>query len=423
MAFEIGLARGAEERNRQHQEETGVRRDRAWLGGLAAVAWLLLATLAAWGNEPSGTLDLGEKPDVYAYAFSPDGRLLALYNNQAYKDKDKSLTLWDVATKKQVAVLKSDGWYPSSVFCFTADGKSLIANGTSLIVWDVATFKERSRIDRFEKIADTYGPLLFTPDGKWMIWVSSSRGVLVFDMATGKVVKTIQDDGSPIGKVSVMAVSPDGKTLAVGTGMEWAGERRDRKVVRWGGALFLCDLEKGEVRHKIAHAGADDEKASGLYSIDLLAFSPDGKRLVSTGSHRRLAVWNPATGESVDFLRPGFELGDVNALAYSPDGKTLAMANNAVVELWDIDAGGFRDDFWVKPKPNGLITHLAFSPDGKTLVTAGLHIPVDFWDVPAGAPKDVRKDTTPPHPAPPQIIINGRLYLLINGRLSPAPPP
>ena len=142
MAFEIGLARGAGERNRQHQEETGVRRDRAWPGGLAAVAWLLLATLAAWGNEPSGTLDLVEKPDVYAYAFSPDGRLLALYINQAYKDKDKSLTLWDVATKKQVAVLKSDGWYPSSVFCFTADGKSLIANGTSLIVWDVATFKE-----------------------------------------------------------------------------------------------------------------------------------------------------------------------------------------------------------------------------------------------------------------------------------------
>jgi WD40 repeat protein len=385
----IGENEGSDKRRRAPEPR------RTSFGCFASLACLLLNALAASAIEPSGVLDLGEKPDVRAVAFSPDGRLLALYTNQ-----DWNVTLWDVATKKRVAAFKSDGGITSSTFCFTADGKELIIGGSSTIVWDVATLKEARQV-HFEKIKDARGCGLFTPDGKLMITFSTSGNVLVFDMATGKLTKTIECEESPIIQPTVLTVSPDGKTLAVGT--------------RTGG-LFICDLEKGEVRHKILDAGADRvPEGSGLYEVRLLAFSPDGKRLVSCAQGRLVMVWDPATGKKVDYLPVGFALGDIDALAFSPDGKTLAVAS-AAVGLWDTDASGLRDDFWAIPNRGDTVRRLAFSPDGKTLVTAGFGTTVHFWDVPAGAPKSVRKDTPPPVIEVQSKYVNGRLILYINGR-------
>jgi WD40 repeat protein len=139
MIYSIGRPLGENEGSDKH------RRAREWrrtsFGCFAASACLLLNALAACAIEPSGVLDLGEKPDVGAVAFSPDGRLLALYNVQ-----DRNVTLWDVAAKKRVGAFKSDGDITSLSFCFTADGKELITGGSPLIVWDVATLKESRQI-------------------------------------------------------------------------------------------------------------------------------------------------------------------------------------------------------------------------------------------------------------------------------------
>ena len=92
---------------------------------------------------------------------------------------------------------------------------------------------------------------------------------------------------------------------------------------------------------------------------------------------------------------------DLSVLAYSPDGKTLAMGGLNAVELWDIAQFGFRDDFAGRAR-GGEVDRLVFSPDGKTLVSAGTGATVMFWDVPAGAPKNVRRDMSlPPVPSPP----------------------
>jgi hypothetical protein len=74
---------------------------------LAAAAALLLAALAAAGAEPTAprdTLDLGWKnPNVGGLAFSRDGKMLAVFEGDVSR-----LVLWDVATKKKLAVLGPD---------------------------------------------------------------------------------------------------------------------------------------------------------------------------------------------------------------------------------------------------------------------------------------------------------------------------
>ena len=269
-------------------------------------------------------------------------------------------------------------------------------NRICLNLWDLATHKER-RVLVLPK--DLRCGWVMTPDGKSLVIGTIDRGALVFSLETGKLTKTLQsNEPARMGTVTALAVSADGKTLAVGTaagGREGAGD----------GSVFVWDLEKGKLRQHLPDAGQRWPDGP-LDHVTLLAFSPDGTRLVSGGFRADiLQIWDPATGKNLDFLRIGHAIKNTEALAFSPDGKTLAVGGASRVELWDVAMEGFRDDFsgWSSA---GEIVHLAFSPDGKTLVSAAREGPVEFWDVPAGAPKGVRQDTRPPYRGLPKPFTN-----------------
>src|SRR5262249_30828387 len=130
-----------------------------------------------------------------------------------------------------------------------------------------------------------------------------------------------------------------------------------------------------------------------------LAFSPDGKTLISLGAgpaERRPAVdatqtlhrWDVATGQKLH----GFPVPASTAFALSPDGKTLAVAaddgeaplliRSSPLLLLDLATGKEVRRF---RGPEGhLVISLAFSPDGKTLASAGQGTPVCLWDVTTG---------------------------------------
>ena len=153
----------------------------------------------------------------------------------------------------------------------------------------------------------------------------------------------------PKGFDQTMAISPDGRTLAVGgqgAGLWDLATGRPKRILDGGSALVLC-----------------------------LVFSPGGESLMAARQNQ-IRVWNAETG------RDGFQwtaLGSVLfSVAYSPDNRWLAWADHrGLVEIWD-HANGYAGKILTG---QGRVWCATFSPDCRTLATASRDGSVKLWDI------------------------------------------
>lgn len=115
--------------------------------------------------------------------------------------------------------------------------------------------------------------------------------------------------------------------------------------------------------------------------IRSVSVSPDGKLLASAGNDRIVKLWNMADGKPVRQME-GHEL-DIYSTLFHPSGDFLLSGDlKGVVHQWDIKTGKSARNFDAKALNTvnkgqrvdyGGVRSLALSPDGKHLVCAGLH--------------------------------------------------
>jgi WD40 repeat protein len=199
---------------------------------------------------------------VNSVAFSDDGATLASGS------LDGTVKLWEAATGRELATLKGHSDWVLSV-AFAPGGKVLASAGrdSAVRLWDVAERKETALLRQPRPVE----AITFTPDGRTLLAGTWDSKVHVWD------VKTRATHPLAVGPwIASLAVSPDGKVLAVGS---WFGTR-----------LWDLAAEK-EVAVLDGHTGA----------VPGLAFSPDGKRLVTGGADgtvRRLGL-DPLDAETL----------------------------------------------------------------------------------------------------------------------------
>ena len=196
--------------------------------------------------------------------------------------------------------------------------------------------------------------VLFTPDGKELITVSDDKTVRFWDVSSGEPLRVLRPPISPgqNGMLNAAALSPDGKTLAVG-GRE--------KVI------YLIALPAGRIDRVLkGHTG----------SIDALAFSPDGRILASGSGDHTARLWDVGSGACTQTL--GGHTKDVYGVAFSPDGRHLATASfDTTARLWSAATGQVEA---VLRGHEQEVRCIAWSPDGRTLATGSFDRSLRLWN-------------------------------------------
>ncbi len=219
--------------------------------------------------------------------------------------------------------------------------------------WWAQTHKELLTIKGQGEIAS----VCFSPDGKHL--VSLGDMVEVWDAITGRQLFVLKEDHWN----SSYCYSSDGKLLA---------------SVGSGESVKLWDASDGRLLLTLQEDQGDVEDQDGM---NLICFSPDGKRLALAGD--TVKVWDTASGRVLLTIQE--DSGGSSRICFSPDGLRLAMASeDQGVKVWDANSGKQLLTLkaeWSSASYAGSCS-LSFSFDGKRLALA-LEI-VKLWDAASG---------------------------------------
>jgi RNA polymerase sigma factor (sigma-70 family) len=346
-----------------------------------------------------GTLRWHHDERVAGVAFSPAGGTVAVGGSNG-------VCLLSAATGKVKASSKrvTDGGKEALVW--SRDGKWLAFMDSRTIRIQEADSIGQADARQVQFSYDATFPAAFDADGKVLYAVGHDCVVRACDRATGEELRIVGrpevrgPDGEPgLGDVRTLAVSPDGKTVAVGgmggwghlTSMIdlwdaadgkrlWQAKTRDEEEVLTDLA-FAPDGKtlasaSGSVRIWDAATEKERRKLPAECRAERLAFTPDGLLVVL--GYNGLQTWDPDTGKHV---RTFAGCRAALCLSVSPDGKQVAVGTSAGVMTWDATTGQPLPGLLGNPGTPETVT---FTPDGKGIVTGGQYVGPRSWDVLTG---------------------------------------
>jgi WD40 repeat protein len=317
---------------------------------------------------------------IVGVAFSPDGKWLATAS------RDETVIVRDAATLEKAFVLREHIVAIMSL-AFSTDGKFLVAMGSQGVSW---------RVGHFEKVAEmkqvASSDFAFFPHSSKFTTVSHQNEMTFCDAATGKS-ETCEVVGAMGGYA---AISPDGKIkMSIDSqGMvqfvdiarckvldSFAAHKDNGRSVAFSpdGQLAASASEKvilWDVRTRTKIAALEHDAL--VWSV---AFSPDGRWLVSTHTDGAILIWNVVERQRVANLSE--HSGAVYAVAYSRDGERIASTGeDSSIIIWNA-ATGHKEAVLIghKSRANGV----AFLPDGKQIISCGFQEPLILWDSAQGA--------------------------------------
>ena len=253
--------------------------------------------------------------------------------------------------------------------------------------------------------------VLVTPDEKWVVTGSADGFIRIWDLASGKLLRTIDSDDW----VTKLAISADGQTLIqIGSNLTtWniaTGEKiQQQDPENAGGITTAVDISTD--RQTFAKAINNEviqlwntntgkivrSLTTGRGNILAIAFNPNGQVLAqaqSEGSGANLnpiRLWNLQQGKELSRLLPEYTYIKI-CIKFSPDGQILATANGlasvndtsaSAIKLWDWQTGKLLQTLPL-PSQTGGIYALAFSPDNRILASGRKDGSIQLWDTRTG---------------------------------------
>jgi WD40 repeat protein/DNA-binding SARP family transcriptional activator len=304
-----------------------------------------------------------------AVAFSPDGGRVAAGGT------DGTIRIWDAANGRQRMILPGHTSQIGAV-AFTSGGEGLLTtslDGTTRR-WDVSVAGGRDWLTAPSAYL-RYAGVAFSPDGNRFAVPNDGDGVTVRDANTGEELLSLTGHRA---RLVGLEFSPDGRSLAgtAARGGAWADDLDGASVPVW-------DLETGELR--LVLEGHTDV-------VSALAFSPDGRRLITGSFDGTASVWDASTGEERRTLRLG-EL--VLGVDVGPDGWTIVSGDGeGRVSVWDGETAARQHTLDAHARGYPAV---AFGPDGPEgmLVTGSDGGLVKVWDLATGQEVETLRHSGP----------------------------
>ena len=315
---------------------------------------------------------------------SPDGKYLASV-------KGTEIRLWDIDKRSLVRNLGKHGpgkqspigehicdegchGHKSAIYqlAFSPDSRYLISGGQDKVVllWEVNTGKivrtfgehdhpafatysgMKNCVESCQAHQETIRDLHFTPDGQYVVSTDLYR-IIIWEVATGRMVRAYKFDFL----IGSFDVHPSGRYLVIGT----------------GGAVKFFDLKTEKIIR--------DEPAykDGQSSI---ALSPDETKVITGRTYNSAKHWELATGKKIHYFQSEHDeeycqcKGKVRTISFSPDGRHVMLGGESKgFTLWDIEEGKR-----LKRQASGSVVSGAFSPDGRLVATTDWSF-FQVWDI------------------------------------------
>ncbi|MEZ5424626.1 MAG: caspase family protein [Pyrinomonadaceae bacterium] len=254
--------------------------------------------------------------------FAPDGRTIATKEFRTEK-----VTVWDafdLRVLREFPGPENPRWTvriePSDAIGYSPDGR-IIANGSqdgTVSLWEIGSGRKITRLKARTKSVDRIKAL---PDGKTIAVLTSGKSgdfrpeIGLWNLETGRKFRNFSGFDPATGP-AFTAVSPDLRLLAASGNLNNRAEQYDSKIKIW-------DLNTGNLLREISGGGRDH--------VEDLAFSPDGKMIVSLGVDYKqeggktvriepLDIWSSETGKLLKTLENAEKFRNP---VFSSDGRLI----------------------------------------------------------------------------------------------------
>jgi len=291
--------------------------------------------------------------------------LEALPKDMSNPDKpyvvEAEVQLYEALTKQPTYIELKGHKEEISHATFSPNGHSVLTTSrdNTARLWDVKTGKQFTTLIGHK---NDINQAAFSPDGKQIATVSSDGTARLWDANTGEQLSVLIENEDTILHVEF---SPDGQRLITGSG---------RGVLRIGGSTdtnaHLWDPNTGE------QIAVLTEHEFGVHDV---AFSPDGKRVITTSFDTIPRIWDAKTGKLLTLLK-GHKHTVFNAV-FSQDGQKIVTASrDATARVWDANTG--KQLYVLKHKE--FVMHAAISPNGEYIITASDDAFAYLWNTETG---------------------------------------
>lgn len=318
------------------------------------------------------------------------------------------IEMWDSSTGKLIKqfighhnIIDALAIDPSLKVLASASGTNTTSDPPSIILWDIKTGEKiRTLVGHAGKIST----LEFSPDGKYLISADTNGNIMLWDMArsaittnNGEIYDVIyRADGKQLSSisctfvigycetilwdfpsleqegVSLLSENVGGSIVTISKESAIAADYRD-------GIIMLWDLMSGKNIYQLSMST----------STLNMAFTPDGKYLVTVSKNNEVSLWSINNNKLILSQKLQLEKSHSNVSTepmFDSQGKKVALIGNSTVMIVNFANGKI---VYLPTTDVRYVDKMAFNPDSSLLAVSyskGTDFQTILWDTKSGNP-------------------------------------